>query len=130
MSPRKRKPPAAGREGLSWRDDPAPTPVPRPGWDEPLRYGWIAQSFDGSLVFRAIVIDARYFAMADARAEDEDPAALLSRFVKNRYQGGWSQAPIACYATKREAVLALRLERQRVYAERLALLDAAITAQS
>lgn len=126
MSPRKRKPPTAGRAALCWRDDPAPVPLARPGWSDPIVYGWLALSFDDRIALRAVVMDGECHAVADARLDEPDPRVLLARLVKHRHQGGWSRSPVECYATVREALLALRLRRQAVYAERLALLDAAI----
>lgn len=122
MSPRKK--PEPGREALTWTDDAAPTPLKG---GASLVYGWKADAWDGLVRLRAVVLDgAVAHADVDAKATD-DPRALLADRIARRHHGGWSQGTETCYATVAEALLVLRLAKQRQYAIRLAALDEALT---
>lgn len=122
MSPRKK--PEPGREALTWADDAHPTPL-KPGAG--LVYGWKADAWDGLVRLRAVVLDGGHaHADADAKATD-DPRVLLAGRIAERHRGGWSQGTETCYATVAEALLAVRLAKQRAYAIRLATLDEALT---
>lgn len=121
---------AAGPAELRWSYDPEPVPVPPPASFEAgvLRYGWdaIRREEGGPPSLRAVVLTGLSHAVVDVESPRADPRARLADRVAHRYAGGWSQGSRTCYATPREALVALRLRTQRSFAERLAAIDRAI----